>query len=141
MEIVRIDRASGAPLEVPARLLSESDAHSEIIEGTERGYQLFLYATDSGYIAGVRILADGEGERTHQVVEVVESAKDVENFFFVFEPAEHLPEAKLQSLTEDQRSHVASRLLEIYEQQVAQILAALPAKDPAKADSALADLR
>lgn len=94
----------------------------------ERGYELALYRkAGGGYVVSVEYLTTYESEQPVTHAEVVDEPKDVENFFFVFEPCEYLDEQLLRLLPDEQKRTLQKSLCRLYDQHVDEILKVLHA--------------
>ena len=91
-----------------------------------RWLELAVFARKDGGFAPV-IFYRSTCESDVTIAEHVDAYKDVENFFYVFEPTEVLDEKKLMALPVEQRQRLTKTLTRLYDEQVNKALLAVRA--------------
>ena len=98
-------------------LVCQTEGPVEFSDGIDRKFKLKLYAVESGgFVPSIEYLSDSPVERTGCIAEIVDLAKDIENFFFVFTPDELLPDsAGLPREEVEVRTRILACLRKTYE--------------------------
>ena len=126
MESFKIKRTDYSDLEFSGELLKRINTPMHSTPDGKRGYELAIYAkSGAGYVASVEYQTTFDSERRVTIADFVDQAKDVENFFFVFEPCEFLDQDLIRQMPQDQRKRLQKALSRLYDGHVDSILKAL----------------
>ena len=116
MNKVHINTIDGVPVTFVGRSIGQAEGRVECSDGISRQYDLKLYVTDNGrFVPVIGYVSAAEFERSGLIAEEVESAKDVINCFFVFEPEELLPtQTGLSRDAQERQLQLSNRLNDAY---------------------------
>ena len=123
MARISISRVDQSPLEFDGELLvrslSEADEHG-------RHYVVTIYRKIGeravSYVPAVQYVSEISGEASFAIAEVIEDAADVEKFFYVFEPLEHLECDDVDAWSAQARQEFTQKLFRLYDGAVANAL-------------------
>lgn len=92
MNTFELEDSRGRMLRFDGMLATEASSVECFEDGVSRRYFLRVYKnTDGGFVGTIEFVTTGAEEASFHWFEQVDEAKDVENFFYVFEVSEYLP--------------------------------------------------
>ena len=102
MQEFNIQTVGGEPITFTGQRIGRQEGNVEHPDPFERSIVLELYVTDrGGFVATKTYFSSNDVERAGCVAEKLDSAKEVENCFFVFVPDDLLP--KTQTATREEQ--------------------------------------
>jgi len=94
MNEITLNTMDGEVVSFVGDLVCQAEGCVEFSDGIDRNFGLKLYAIASGgFVPSIEYFSNSPMERTGCIAEIVDLAKDIENFFFVFTPEELLPDS------------------------------------------------
>jgi hypothetical protein len=108
-----------------------------------RHYVVSTYQRDCDgaltYVPTIQFVSTLPSEASFTIAEVVEDPTDVQKFFYVFEPLEHLPCELVENMSARARQELTQQLFRIYDRAVAKTLTKLQGRVVAPQDGVQAN--
>lgn len=124
----QLERIGNEPLSFRGELLIRTETELVLLGQGAFQYRLGVFrCQEGGYAAAIQLLTtglDGAAAGRFCLAERLETINDVENFFFVFEPEEHLNNIASPAFAWDDLSRT---MYGYYDEQVQQVVAELQA--------------
>lgn len=123
MESVKLVLSEEKKLLFSGERLFHSRSEDCVVGSETRWFELSGFAREEGGFVPV-ICFHSKGEPPVTIAERVDEYKDIENFFFVFEPSEMLDRKPFMALSTKQRLRIEKGLMGIYDTEVNKALLA-----------------
>ena len=139
VEEVRIVPSDGKEMSFKGQLIAQATSERISTPLGDRWFDLRVYkVATTGFAPLIDFFSTCEGEESVTIAEHVDRAHDIENFYYVFEPCEVIPESVLKALPVEERQRFTKLLLKLYDTQVNRVL--LSVKGHSTDDNAAAEL-
>jgi len=119
----RVEPTNGKVITFSGELIARSASDPISTTLGVRYFDLRVYKeAGAGYVPVIDFHSTCEGEANVTISERVDRSHDIENFYFVFEPCEVMPENVLKVMPTEQRQQLLKTILKLYDAQVNRVL-------------------
>ena len=135
VEEIRIVPSSGKDISFSGELIAHATSDRSNTPLGVRWFDLRVYKeVGQGFVPVIDFFSTYEGEQDVTIAEHVDRSHDIENFYYVFEPGEVIPESVLKLMPVEDRQRFMKPILKLYDTQVNRVL--LSVKEHATDDDA-----
>lgn len=119
VEEIQIVPTNGKEISFAGELIAHATSERTVTPSGERWFDLRVYKlVENGLVPVIEYHSSVDGEEKITIAERVDRSQDIENFFYVFEPCEVIPEAALKALPVEERQRLTNAILKQYDTQV-----------------------
>lgn len=123
VEEIKIVPSNGKDITFKGELIAHATSDRSSTPLGDRWFDLRVYKEiGQGFVPVIHFFSTCEGEQDVTIAEHVDRSHDIENFYYVFEPGEVVPESVLKAMPVEDRQRFMKSILKLYDTQVNRVI-------------------